>query len=78
MLILYYKINKQSYSIQKQKFYINSYTTTFGGNIVNYIHYNTPFRLPYNIPEYQNLMFNKNLDQHYTNFSIERDNEITD
>ncbi|MFC3906439.1 hypothetical protein [Clostridium disporicum] len=59
------------------KININSYTTTFGGNIVNYIHYNTPFRLPYNIPEYQNLMFNKNLDQHYTNFSIEKDTEIT-
>ncbi|WP_243281523.1 hypothetical protein [Clostridium sp. D53t1_180928_C8] len=59
------------------KINVNENTTTFGCNIVNYIHYNTPFRLPYIIPEYQNVIFNNNLDQHCTNFSIEKDNEIT-
>lgn len=59
------------------KINVNSNTTTFGCNIVNYLHYNTPFRIPYIIPEHQNLMFNNNLNQHCTNFSIEKDTEIT-
>lgn len=42
--------------------------TITGSNIVNYIHYNHPFRIPYTEIEKKNLMFSDNLRQHVTNF----------
>ena len=42
--------------------------TITGANIVNYIHYNHPFRIPYTEIENENLMFSDNLRQHVTNF----------
>lgn len=49
-----------------------------GANIVNYMNYNHPFRIPYEEVEKKNLMFSDNLRQHVTNFrtksAIELDN----
>lgn len=62
---IFYKINIQEGTIA-------------GSNIVNYIHYNHPFRIPYEEVEKKNLMFSDNLRQHVTNFrtksAIELDN----
>lgn len=62
---IFYKINIQEGTIA-------------GSNIVNYIHYSHPFRIPYEEVEKNNVMFNQKLRQHVTNFStkayIELDN----
>lgn len=50
--------------------------TITGGNLVNYMHYNHPFRIPYTEIENENLMFSDNLRQHYTNFSTKVDIEL--
>ncbi|MGG7163119.1 hypothetical protein [Clostridium ihumii] len=39
-----------------------------GISIFNYIHYKTPFRIPYKETEHSNLMFNNNSKQHSHNF----------
>lgn len=39
-----------------------------GANIFNYIHYQSPFRIPYVETEQQNLMFSDKLRQHCTDF----------
>lgn len=42
--------------------------TIAGSNIVDYVHYNHPFRIPYEEVEKKSLMFSDNLRQHATNF----------
>ena len=49
--------------------------TISGANIVNYINYNHPFRIPYTEIEKENIMFSDNLRQHYTNFTIKLSDE---
>lgn len=51
---------------------------TIGANIVNYMHYNHPFRIPYAEVENENLMFNDHLRQHFTNFKTKTNGELMD
>lgn len=50
--------------------------TIYGSNIVNYIHYKYPFRLPYVELEKNNAMFDNNVRQHCTNFQTNKRREI--
>ncbi|MGL5380558.1 hypothetical protein [Clostridium sp.] len=58
-------INQRGYVFYKLDI---SNDIVLGSNLLNYTHYNNPFRIPYSEPENENLMFNDKLKQHYTNF----------
>lgn len=49
-----------------------------GSNILNYIHYRSPFRSPYEETENKNLMFDKKLRQHSFNFTTKAFRESND
>lgn len=49
---------------------------TTGINIVNYMHYNHPFRIPYTEVENENLMFSDHLRQHSANFETKTSGEL--
>lgn len=70
------------YKSQKQRGYIMYKIvipegTITGANLVNYMHYNHPFRIPYVEVEKKSLMFSDKLRQHYTNFSTKLSSELS-
>lgn len=69
------------YKSQKQRGYIFykidiTQESLAGTNIVNYMHYNHPFRIPYTEPEKKIIMFSNKLRQHGTNFSTNLSKEL--
>ncbi|WP_291653230.1 hypothetical protein [Clostridium sp.] len=69
------------YKSQKQRGYIFykidiTQETLAGANLVNYMHYNHPFRIPYTEPEKKSIMFSNNLRQHRINFSTNLSKEL--
>ncbi|MBS5306635.1 hypothetical protein PMY73_12540 [Clostridium tertium] len=69
------------YKSQKQRGYIFykidiTQETLAGTNLVNYMHYNHPFRIPYTEPEKKSIMFSNNLRQHGMNFSTNLSKEL--
>lgn len=56
--------------LEKEVWIVNS--------ILNYLHYDHPFRFPYEETEKKNLWFNDNMKQHYTVFDTELYREYND